>query len=116
MPTSNREYTSFLIRLWREPPASVAPEAAGQGWLVQVELIPGGEKEYFSSLEDLFAFIRAQLPGAQGSGGAGPVAIGIVCVSCLTSSCVLRPAYPRPDRFWKPVRSILRDACGEWRI
>jgi len=54
---SNLEYTSFLIRLWREPPASVAPEAAGREWLVQVEHIPGGEKEYFASLEELFAFI-----------------------------------------------------------
>jgi len=67
------EYTSFLIRLWREPPASVAPEAADHEWLVQVEHIPGGEKEYFASLEELFAFIRAQLPGTQGSGGAREV-------------------------------------------
>ncbi|MBL7063651.1 MAG: hypothetical protein ISS49_05500 [Anaerolineae bacterium] len=62
-PTSNLDYTSFLIRLWREPPASVEPQASGRQWLVQVEHIPGGEKEYFASLEDLFAFIRAQLPG-----------------------------------------------------
>jgi len=64
MPMSNLEYTSFLIRLWREPPASLAPEAADREWLIQVEHIPGGEKDYFASLEELFAFIREQLPGA----------------------------------------------------
>lgn len=63
MNTSSLEYTSFLVRLWREPPASVAPPAADREWLVQVEHIPGGEKEYFASLEELLAFIRAQLPG-----------------------------------------------------
>ncbi len=63
MKTSNLEYTSFLIRLWREFPArSVEPPAADREWLVQVEHIPGGEQEYFASLEALFAFIRAQLP------------------------------------------------------
>lgn len=64
MPTSSLEYTSFLIRLWREPSASE------QNWLVQVEHIPGGEKEYFASLEELFAFIRAQLPGPAGERGS----------------------------------------------
>jgi hypothetical protein len=64
MPTSNPEYASFLIRLWREPPASLASRAAGQEWLIQVEHIPGGEREYMASLEDLFAFIRGRLPGA----------------------------------------------------
>jgi len=62
MTTSRLKYTSFLIRLWREPPSSVELPTADQGWLVQVEHIPSGEKEYFTSLEDLFAFIRAQLP------------------------------------------------------
>ena len=71
MPMSNLEYTSFLIRLWREPPASVAPEAAGREWLVQVEHIPGGEKVYLASLEELFAYIRGQLPGQHASKSAG---------------------------------------------
>jgi len=70
MMASNLEYTSFLIRLWREPPASVELPAAEQGWLVQVEHIPSGEKEYFTSLEELFAFIRAQLPGSRINKGA----------------------------------------------
>ncbi len=63
-------YTSFLIRLWRDPPTSLASQAAGSErfdvahheWLVQVEHISSGTKEYFSSLEALFAFIQAQLP------------------------------------------------------
>ena len=45
-------YTSFLVRLWRAP-------AADRHWLAQVEHIPGGEKRYFGSLEELFTFIRA---------------------------------------------------------
>jgi hypothetical protein len=61
MPTSNPEYTSFLVRLWREPPAAGREDR--REWLIQVEHIPGGEKEYLTSLEELFAFIRAQLPG-----------------------------------------------------
>ena len=64
MTTLNPDYTSFLIRLWREPPASVEPLAAGREWLAQVEHIPGGEKQYFASLDALFAFIREQLPGS----------------------------------------------------
>ena len=71
MPMSNLEYTSFLIRLWREPPASVAPEAAGREWLVQVEHIPSGEKVYLASLEELFAYIRGQLPGQHAGKSAG---------------------------------------------
>jgi len=71
MPTPNLEYTSFLIRLWREPPASLAPEAGDRDWLVQVEHIPSGERQYFTSLEELFDFIRAQLPGARETGETG---------------------------------------------
>ena len=87
MKTSSLEYTSFLIRLWREFPArSVEPPAADREWLAQVEHIPNGEQEYFASLEDLFAFIRAQLPGPHSStwaprrrsGGAGGLSAGRV--------------------------------------
>ncbi len=71
METPSPEYTSFLIRLWREPPASVEPsdadaerfDSAHHEWVAQVEHIPSGEKRYFSSLEDLFAFIREQAAG-----------------------------------------------------
>jgi len=77
MPTSNLDYISFLVRLWRERPNSAGRPAAGldgsmglprwsakeahHEWLAQVEHIPAGEKHYFSSLEGLFAFIQAQL-------------------------------------------------------
>ena len=60
MPKPTLEYTSFLIRLWREPP--LEGEAEPAGWLAQVEHIPDGETHYFRSLEELFSFIRAQLP------------------------------------------------------
>lgn len=61
MAASESEYTSFLVRLWRESPAAGCE--GPHEWLVQVEHIPGGEKEYLISLEDLFAFIRMHLPG-----------------------------------------------------
>ncbi len=64
MPTPNLEYTSFLIRLWREPQPESEGRAAGGDWLVQVEHIPSGEKRYFVSLEDCFAFIHAQATSA----------------------------------------------------
>ena len=51
------DYASFLIRLWREPHAS-----RDAGWLAQAEYIPTGDHRYFASLEELFEFIRAQLP------------------------------------------------------
>jgi len=64
-------YTSFLVRLWREPPALVEPSVAECEWLVQVEHIPSGEKAYFTSLEEFFAFIRARAPGSAVSNGPG---------------------------------------------
>ncbi|MFH1634327.1 MAG: hypothetical protein ABIG63_10015 [Chloroflexota bacterium] len=51
MDISKPNYVSFMVRLWREEPDK-------QGWLVQVEYIPNGEKKYFSSVEELFRFIR----------------------------------------------------------
>ena len=63
MPTLNPDYTSFLLRLWREPPALDEPADADEEWVAQVEHIPSGEKRYFSSLEDLFAFIHEQAAG-----------------------------------------------------
>ncbi|MFQ5859459.1 MAG: hypothetical protein ACE5LU_28000 [Anaerolineae bacterium] len=71
MRTSNLDYTSFLVRLWREPAGSVEPPANGHEWLAQVEHIPGGEREYFTSLDDLFAFIREQAAGPPAGKGAG---------------------------------------------
>jgi hypothetical protein len=50
------DYASFLIRLWREPHAS-----RDAGWLAQAEFIPSGEQRYFTSLDELFDFIRAPL-------------------------------------------------------
>ncbi|MFQ5341316.1 MAG: hypothetical protein ACE5F6_07190 [Anaerolineae bacterium] len=83
---SDPGYASFLVRFWREPPASpdlpgACPEPldlardeqgerAQREWLVQVEHIPSGEKAYFTSLEDFFAFIQAQLAGPQRVRGA----------------------------------------------
>ena len=51
--TSQLRYKSFLIRLWTER----EPEAE---WVAQVEHIPSGERELFTSLDGLFDFIRSQ--------------------------------------------------------
>jgi hypothetical protein len=61
MSKFNETYTSFLIRMWHEPPTSRASQTVGREWLVQVEHIPGGEKEYFTSLDALFTFISRKL-------------------------------------------------------
>ena len=66
------EYTSFLIRLWRELPEATKPSVTDRGWLVQVEHIPSGEQAYFSSLEDLFVFIRGRLADLQAPRSNGP--------------------------------------------
>ncbi len=60
-------YLSFLVRLWHAPEAD-------RDWLVQVEHILSGETHYFSSLEELFAFVRATAEGleAQDENTAGP--------------------------------------------
>lgn len=64
-------YCSFLVRMWRPPSGCADPGLQAQAkpgaaeadaaatWLLQIEHIPGGEKQYFASLEDLFAFMRA---------------------------------------------------------
>ena len=64
MPVPKPDYTSFLLRLWREPQFDAEDRAAGGEWLVQIEHIPSGEQHYFASLEDCFAFIRAQTASA----------------------------------------------------
>ena len=64
MSPSRPDYTSFLIRLWREPELDAEGRAAGGAWLVQIEHIPSGEQRYFASLEECFAYIRAQVSGA----------------------------------------------------
>ncbi|MBI4321468.1 MAG: hypothetical protein HY675_23495 [Chloroflexi bacterium] len=60
-----QDYASFLVRLWRQ-------QAADREWTVQVEHIPTGEKRYFSTLDELFAFIRGQLPAPTARDAAAP--------------------------------------------
>ena len=64
-PTPDMAYTSFLVRLWGDRPA------ANQEWVAQVEHVPSGEKVYLASLEELFAYIRGQLPGEHAGKSAG---------------------------------------------
>jgi len=63
MPDFRPDYTSFLLRLWREPQLDGEGRAAGGAWLVQIEHIPSGQQRYFASLEECFAFIRVQAVG-----------------------------------------------------
>ncbi len=49
------QYRSFLVRLWGEPNAR-------SQFVAEVEKIPSGQREFFSCLGDLFAFIRRQIP------------------------------------------------------
>jgi len=62
---SSLEYTSFLIRLWREP-AAEGDSATEAALAVQVEHIPGGERRYFTSLEQLFAYLRMHVDELSG--------------------------------------------------
>ena len=64
MSPSQLDYTSFLVRLWREPELDAGGGATVGEWLVQIEHIPSGEQRYFASLEECFAFIRAQTASA----------------------------------------------------
>ncbi len=61
MDSSNLEYASFLIRLWRQPPGEDSAVSQQKEWLLQVEHIISGEKRYFSSLDGLYAYLQEQL-------------------------------------------------------
>lgn len=57
-------YSSFLVRVWHRPTEPPAEVALGDSeWLVQVELIPSGERQYFASLGELFAFLENEING-----------------------------------------------------
>jgi hypothetical protein len=48
---SSLQYRSFLVRLWRES------DKEGE-WIAQVEHIVSGKTKYFSSLDEMFAYLR----------------------------------------------------------
>ncbi len=68
VPAPKPEYTSFLLRLWREPQPDAEGRTANAEWLVQTEHIPSGDQRYFASLEECFAYIRAQAETATRDG------------------------------------------------
>lgn len=45
------DYVSFMVRMWRE-------SSKDGDWVAQVEHIPTGETKYFSSLDELFEYLR----------------------------------------------------------
>lgn len=51
--TPTPQYISFLVRMWRE--ADDESE-----WIAQVEHIVSGESKYFSSLDEMFAYLRVR--------------------------------------------------------
>jgi len=55
MATDEIQYHVFLMRVWqsRRHPAG--------DWLAQVEILPSGDRLYFSSPEQLLAYVRKQL-------------------------------------------------------
>lgn len=62
------EYTSFLIRLWREvtPPPSPSPERRGarrgvSDWRGEAEHIQTGACWTFDTLDELLDFLRKQI-------------------------------------------------------
>jgi hypothetical protein len=50
------EYTSFLIRLWRE--ASADATASLTDWCSEIEHIQSGQHWTFSTLDELLDFLR----------------------------------------------------------
>lgn len=61
MPTP-AEYTSFLIRLWREAGAS----APATDWHGEVEHIQTNQRWTFDSLDEVLNFLRRQAEGPEG--------------------------------------------------
>jgi hypothetical protein len=58
-----RDYSSYLLRLWR------VRDAEGPTWRASLKGVHDGEQVGFASLEDLFHFLRKEtgtLPGADG--------------------------------------------------
>ncbi len=57
------EYTSFLIRLWREVnPEAQAPPAE---WRSEVEHIQSGQRWTFNTLDELLGFLRQHAEGPE---------------------------------------------------
>jgi hypothetical protein len=48
---SGQQYISFLIRMWRESDQE-------EEWIAQVEYIASGETKYFSSLDEMLAYLH----------------------------------------------------------
>jgi hypothetical protein len=60
------EYTSFLIRLWREASADAA--ASLTDWCSEVEHIQSGQSWTFRTLDELLDFVRQKVEKPGGSG------------------------------------------------
>jgi hypothetical protein len=59
---SSIEYASFLIRLWRETIAGVGDMTGA--WHIGVEHIQTGERQDFSTLDELVAFLHQKTENA----------------------------------------------------
>lgn len=68
--TSLPTYSSFLVRVWRRPTNESGDLASAETeWLIQVELIPSGRREYFGSLEGLIELLAGEVSGRRDGPG-----------------------------------------------
>ena len=58
--TSEADIHSFIVRVWREEPAS---EEGQEIWRGHITPIPIGERFYFSSIDDISKLITSILKG-----------------------------------------------------
>jgi hypothetical protein len=61
MTKRQRDYLSYLLRLWR------SGKDRDSGWRASLESPTTGERQGFASLEALFAFLEAQTDDQAGS-------------------------------------------------
>lgn len=65
-----RQYLSFLLRLWQESDGS--PQGDPPLWRASLESPQGGEHKGFAGLEELFAYLREQMSLVPAMGGPEP--------------------------------------------
>jgi hypothetical protein len=64
-PTKEATYQVYLLRAWRERPASPGHPAV---WRFSLEDVRTRQRRGFGSLEGLVAFLRAEVIGETGAG------------------------------------------------
>jgi hypothetical protein len=65
VPNDEPETHSFIIKLWLEKEA----DGVGQSWRGHITHVPGANRRYLHSLEDILKFISPYLKSASRSAG-----------------------------------------------